>query len=409
MLESVRLVDHHCHGVVGGPLERAGFELLATESDRPAPPGCSALDSQLGFAIRRRCAPLLGLAPHAPAEEYLQRRDRLGPAEVNRRLLTAAGVGVFLVDTGYRAADLLTPAQLAQAAGAQAREVVRLEAVAERVAAGGVTAEGFAAAYADALATATVDAVAVKSVLAYRHGLDIGPGPPTAREVRTAAGRWLRGTGGAAPRQSHPAPPGAGLGRAGASGARCSGRVARGAAQAAAGLRLDEPVLLRHVLWAGVERGLPVQVHTGFGDPDLDLARADPALLTGFLRAVRDRGVAVMLLHCYPYHRQAGYLAQVFPHVYLDVGLALNHVGARAAAVLAESLELAPFHKVLYSSDAFGLPELHLLGAVQFREALTEVLDGWVAAGRWSDTDARRVAAMIGAGNAERVYRMGHG
>jgi predicted TIM-barrel fold metal-dependent hydrolase len=85
----------------------------------------------------------------------------------------------------------------------------------------------------------------------------------------------------------------------------------------------------------------------------------------------------------------------------------VNYVGARAAAVVAESLELAPFHKTLYSSDAYGLPELHFLGALLFRRALDEVVGGWVDAGLWSAPDARRVALMIGAGNAERVYRLG--
>jgi uncharacterized protein len=126
--------------------------------------------------------------------------------------------------------------------------------------------------------------------------------------------------------------------------------------------------------------------------------------MTGFLRAVQPRGTTVLLLHCYPYQRQAGYLAQVFPHVYCDVGLAVNYVGARAAAVVAESLELTPFHKVLYSSDAYGLAELHHLGAVLFRRAFDEVVGGWVDARLWSASDARRVARMVGAGNAERVY-----
>src|SRR2546423_304169 len=92
------LVGHHCHGVVSGPLARVRFEALATESDRPAPAGCSGLDSQLGFAIRRWCAPVLGLEPHAPAGDYLAARERLGPDEVTRRLLRAAGVRAFLVD-----------------------------------------------------------------------------------------------------------------------------------------------------------------------------------------------------------------------------------------------------------------------------------------------------------------------
>lgn len=145
-----------------------------------------------------------------------------------------------------------------------------------------------------------------------------------------------------------------------------------------------------------------MQLHTGFGDPDLDLARSDPALLTGFLGACAEIGSPVLLLHCYPYHRHAAYLANVFPHVYLDVGLAIPHVGRRAAAVLAETLELAPFHKLLYSSDAYGLAELYLVAAVLFREALPEVLDQLHITG----ADRDRIAAMIGSENARRVYAL---
>jgi predicted TIM-barrel fold metal-dependent hydrolase len=114
----------------------------------------------------------------------------------------------------------------------------------------------------------------------------------------------------------------------------------------------------------------------------------------------------VMLLHCYPYHRTAGYLAHVFPHVYLDVGLAVNYTGARSRAVVAESLEVAPFGKVLFSSDAWGPAELHYLGAVLWRRAMVSVLGEWVESGEWSGADAVRVAQMVGAGNAKRVYRL---
>jgi predicted TIM-barrel fold metal-dependent hydrolase len=372
LLDGVALVDHHCHGPVRRELDRAAFEQLATEADGPAPAGCSALDSQLGFAIRRWCAPVLDLEPHAGPEEYLARRSELGAEEVNRRFLAAAGVAAFLVDTGYAADDLLGPVEMAAAGGTAARELVRLEAVAERLARNGTGAAGFAVAYAEALHAETAGAAGVKSVIAYRHGLDFDPEPPSAREVRDAAGRWLR------------------------------------RAAVVPGARLDDPVLLRHLLWAAVDRGLPLQFHVGFGDPDLQLDRCDPARMTGFLRAVQPRGTTVLLLHCYPFHRQAGYLAHVFPHVYADVGLAVNYVGARAAAVLAESLELIPFAKVLYSSDAYGLAELHYLGAALFRRAFDEVAGGWVAAGLWSAADARRVAGMAGAGNAERVYGRAH-
>jgi hypothetical protein len=369
ILEGLRLVDHHCHGVVRRDLDRSGFEALISEAGPPAA-GASHFDTALGIAIRRHCAPLLDLDPLVDPESYLRRRAELGADEVTRRLLLAAGVGMVLVDSGYRGDELLSAAELAAAAGAVGREILRLETLAETLATRGVDATEFQDRYAEALAAAVAgaDAVALKSVAAYRVGLDLDPAPPSAAEVEAAAAAWLR---------------------------RDADRAER---------RLDDPVLTRCLLWAAVEAGLPIQFHTGFGDRDVRLDRANPALLTDFVRAVPLR-VPLMLLHCWPYHREASYLAAVHENVYFDVGLALPHVGpARAGAVLAEALELAPFGKMLYSSDAFGVPELHHLGALMFRRSLAALLDARVDAEEWAAADARRLARMIGAENAVRVY-----
>ena len=250
---SLALIDHHVHGAVTGALDRRGLEALLPEGTAPAPAGTSMFDSQVGFGIRRWCAPLLDLEPSAPAEEYLQRRAELGPAEVNRRMLRAAGVDAWLVDTGYQSDRIQDLAQIAEASGAPAHEIVRLEAVAEQVARSGPQARGFAEAFAYALASATVDAVGLKSIVAYRYGLDFDPARPDAAEVRAAAGRWLRAIDAdAAARPDDPA--------------------ARPASPAA---RLDDPVLLRHVIWAGIDTGLPLQFHVGFGDADLRMHRSE--------------------------------------------------------------------------------------------------------------------------------------
>ena len=126
------------------------------------------------------------------------------------------------------------------------------------------------------------------------------------------------------------------------------------------------------------------------------------AALAGKVAEADDTAQAVILVE----HRQAAYLANVFPHVVMDVSLAVNHVGPRAAAVLAETLELAPFGSVLYGSDGFALPELHHLGAVQFRRALAAVLDDWLAEDALGADDALRLARMLAGDNARRVYRM---
>jgi predicted TIM-barrel fold metal-dependent hydrolase len=370
-LGALALVDHHVHPALAAETGAAEFEQLITESDRPLPAGLTQFDSQLGVAIRRWCAPVLDLEPFAAPADYLARRSALGAAEVTRRLLRATGTAHFLLDTGYVRPGLLDLPGMREAAGARADEIVRLESVAEQaVRDGDGSAGGFAGRFAAALARQAASAVGLKSIVGYRFGLDFDPEPPAAAEVTAAAGGWLRQI-------------------------EATGRV-----------RVGDPVLLRHLLWTGLGLGLPLQLHTGFGDPDADLRRCDPLLLRGFLQRTEPAGVPVMLLHCYPYHRGAGYLAQAFPHVYLDVGLAINYAGARAAAVVAESLELAPFGKLLFSSDAWGPPELHYLGALLWRRATARVLGEWVADGDWSQADALRVAEMVGAGNARRVYRL---
>jgi hypothetical protein len=333
-------------------------------------PGGSVFDSQAGFMFRRLCPPVLGLPPHAELADYVTRRAELGSTEVSTRFLAATGTSALCVDTGYVPEPITSPAELGDLAGATAHEIVRLERVAEDVAAAGVGAAGFADAVRSALATRTATAVGVKSIAAYRTGLDLGAERPADSEVATAAGRWLA--------DAQPGTP-----------------------------RLADETLQRFLVWCGVDLRLPVQFHVGYGDSDVDLHRCNPLLLTPLLRAIEPTGVPVMLLHNYPYHREAGYLAQVFPHVYVDAGLATHNLGARAPALLAEALELAPFGKFLYSSDAFGLPELYYLGAALFRSALSAFLRTGLEEDLYTERTAARLARMLCADNAKRAYRLG--
>jgi predicted TIM-barrel fold metal-dependent hydrolase len=116
---------------------------------------------------------------------------------------------------------------------------------------------------------------------------------------------------------------------------------------------------------------LPVQVHCGFGDSDLDLSRADPSYLKPVIERFRE--TPFVLLHCYPFVREAGWLAHVYGNVHFDLSLTIPHV-ARPEAALLEALELAPVSKLLYASDAARTPELYLLAAAWWRDALAAVL-----------------------------------
>ena len=116
---------------------------------------------------------------------------------------------------------------------------------------------------------------------------------------------------------------------------------------------------------------LPVQVHCGFGDADLHLWRADPSYLKPLIERFRE--TPFVLLHCYPFVREAGWLAHVYGNVWFDLSLTIPHV-ARPAEHVREALELAPVSKLLYASDAARTPELYFLAAKWWREALAEVL-----------------------------------
>lgn len=328
-IAGVQLVDHHMHGCWLSSGARARFENALNEANvEPVADFDSAFDTQLGFAVRAHCAPLLGLPRHADPDAYWERRGEFDEQDLARVFLPAAGVSDWLVDSGLSDGVAGVDA-VADYSGGRAHEVVRLEQVAELAAqAGG----DYASAFDEILRRRTQTAVATKSILAYRGGFDGDLSDPGPSEVVEAAERWRE----------------------------------RG------GVRLTDRVLLRFGLHRGLELGKPLQFHVGLGDRDCDLHRTNPMYLLDFLRSSGD--TPLVLLHCYPYEREAGYLARAFNNVYVDGGLAINHLGARSAAFIGRLLELAPFRKILYSSDGFGPAELHYLGARLWRIGIRKVL-----------------------------------
>lgn len=341
------LVDAYCHGVLPGDLGIGAFEARLPGA---AAPRTTLFDSPAGFAVRRWCPPLLGLEAHCTPAHYLARRRELGAYEAARLLLRGTGIRAYLVDTG-EPGDLTPPKELGAAGGATAYEIVRLEPLAQQVADTSGTVDGFLANLAESVHGAALSAVGF-SCAAEPAADGSGPahGPPGPVEVRAAAAYWL--------------------------GTR---RV---------GERPADPVLLRHLLWHAVASGLPLVLRyrqDGSG----------PAAAEGFLRAVEGLGTDVVLLPGKAHESAAARLAAYLPHVNLAVG-------TDPAGVLSR----APFGKVLYAGSAVGLPELYVTGACDFRVALERLVGERVAAGEWSAADGQRVAALVGEGNARRVYRL---
>ena len=227
-------------------------------------------------------------------------------------------------------------------------------------------------AYSAVLERARADGfVGLKSIIAYRTGL---AAQPTSHAAAAAA---------FGPVKEH---------------ARRDGRVRL------ATKPLNDYLLLR-ALEIAERQAMPVQIHTGFGDADLDLREANPLHLRPLLESGQYANVPFVLLHAsYPYVRELGYLAAIYANVYADVGLAIPHLAAEIPTMLRQLLGLAPSTKVVYSSDASQIPELFWLAARWGRRGLGTVLDELIALGALDGGEALAVGQRVLGGNAAGIY-----
>jgi uncharacterized protein len=330
VLSEIALVDHHAHGISAPPETLDEFRGLFSESDDPRQWPHVATSVTYLRAIRDLAA-LLGCEPTEGAVHAHRRAT--DPDEYAATLLRATGTEWLLIDDGFPApGDGATWEKMADLGACRAAPVMRIERVAEEGLAHEHTLDELRELVRGEVAAARRHGFAgLKTIAAYRTGLDVGPPDPAAAAAALAR----------APR--------------------------RLADKALLELLLDDALAAN----AAFGDPLPVQVHCGFGDADLRLTRADPALLGPLVE--RHRDTPFVLLHCYPFIRQAGWLAHVYGNVHLDVSLTIPHVW-RAAEAIREALELAPVSKLLYASDAARTPELYYLAAKGWRAALAEVL-----------------------------------
>jgi predicted TIM-barrel fold metal-dependent hydrolase len=148
-----------------------------------------------------------------------------------------------------------------------------------------------------------------------------------------------------------------------------------------AGTRLTHKPLIDYLLHLAflqaAEQHLPVQFHVGYGDRDVDLRQGNPLHLRDVIECREYDGMRIILLHeCYPFTREGAYLATVYPHVFLDLSYAIPFLERQElVACTRQALSIAPANKLLYSSDGIHLPELHWVAAVRGRTIIGQVLD----------------------------------
>jgi hypothetical protein len=372
-LTSIPLIDNHCHSLLRAQPHTADeWKQFFTESYFPEIVRDHVEHTLFYQWAQRELAEFYGCAPEAGA--ILAARAALPLDALTQKINHAANIRAWLVDYGYSTTQTYGHVELQSMTGARVASILRLEPLLEELV---LQSDSF-----DVLHESFVHAlhdlrrqgyVALKSILAYRAGLDLGP---ATRDDARAAFPALKAR------------------------AMRDGK-----------LRLASKPFLDYLIPLAVEiasrQEFPIQIHTGFGDPDQDLFKSNPAFLRPLLVDEKYRGAKIVLLHAaYPYARTLGYLAAAYPNVYADFGLAIPFVPGEARQILRELLGLAPASKVLYSSDAFHIPELYYLGAVLGRRALAEILDEFTTAGLLDPPTARAWAERILWRNAAQLYEL---
>jgi hypothetical protein len=163
--------------------------------------------------------------------------------------------------------------------------------------------------------------------------------------------------------------------------------------------------LLRRTFAQCADLGLPIQLHTGFGDSEIRLVDADPVLLDDVLRTPEGAAAKVVLIHAgYPWHEQLAYLAFVRPNVWAELSLVNLFSPASTADRLLRLLDLAPSDRILLGTDGHGVPETHWFAATTLRRAWATVEDR--LRGSAGTTWLQRAERQLFADNTRAVYRL---
>ena len=371
-LSTIPIIDHHCHALLrnSGPFTALEFQRFFTESSDATMRAQHVPNTVFYRWAIKELAAFLGCAPNADA--VLTARAAIAPADLAQRMFQDANIAMLLLDYGFPSSENYSYQEVRSYLPCRIEPILRLETLAQDLLVQHDTFDQMLDAYVATVENARATGhVALKSIAAYRTGLNV---QPAARDEAETIFRTLKET------------------------ARREGKV-----------RLAHKPLNDYLLLTALDiaeqQALPVQFHTGFGDNDLDMLLANPFHLRYLLECGKYNQVPFVLLHAgYPYVRELGYLAAVYPNVWMDVGLAIPHVSAEIPAVWRQALGLTPTSKILFSTDAYSIPEIFWLAARWGRWGLAKVLGELIELGALTEEEAVAAATQILYRNAAQLY-----
>jgi uncharacterized protein len=371
-LDHIPILDHHAHLFFREEVWRSTpLEAYLSEAFDPVMLERFVPDTVTARRGVREMASFYGCEP--TREEVLKSRARWNLADLAKKMFAQSNISQVLIDDGVWPEAMISLPEFSSMTGVPVRRVLRCEfELAKLVEASSSIADLFEK-FERLLREVAPSLIGLKSIIAYRTGLDIGHHSSHDLE---AAFLDLQ-------RDLEP------------------GKTPR----------INNKSLLDEMLWTALriarDTSLPMQFHTGYGDPDLDLRLANPLHLRPIFESSDLVGLKVVMLHCYPFVKEAGYLASVYPGAFMDLGLTIPYMSTHAMLTSTlEAFHLAPITKILFSTDASRTPELYWLGARQGRRIIGLALEQLKNDDDLTFFEAEWAAERLLNANAKDIYRL---
>ncbi len=374
-LSTIPILDHHCHSLLRRetPYSAAEFQRFFSEGGDDGIVAEHTPNSVFFRWAVKEVAQFLGCAP--TTEAVLAARAAIPLNELGARMLRDANIPVLLIDYGLAGADRMSiPDMKASLPMCRIEPILRLETMAQELILKYETFDQVVETFVTTVEGARAAGhVGLKSIIAYRTGLAI-------RETSKAEAVEAFG--------------------------KVKERARRDDTVRLADKPLNDYLVLR-ALEVAEKQALPLQFHTGLGDNDLDMLYANPLHMRPLFESSQYKHVPFVLLHAsYPYVRELGYLASLYSNVWMDMGLAIPFATVDIPSVWRQALSLTPISKVLFSTDAYSLPDIYWLAARWGRWGLAQVLDELIAIGAFTHDETLDAAHQILHANAEKLYEV---
>lgn len=374
-LTNIFVVDNHCHPVLlNQHLDAVGFRGYFTEASDSSFAEHHVQNSVYYLWALHQLATFFGCA-HTE-EDVLTARNSMGSDALLEHLYRAANIDTLVLDPAHPpGSECYSAERMGQLGHCRTAKMLRLETLMQQLILEHDDFDAVLEHFSTEVRYAREHGFcALKSIVAYRTGLNIG--------------EWKKDE------------------------AVASFAVAREEAMQQGYLRIAHKPLIDYLLHVAfqhaAEQQLPVQFHTGYGDSDTDMRLGNPLQLRDVLERRDYFTMPIILLHeSYPYTRLGAYLAAVYPHVYFDLSYTIPFVDKLdMLAFTRQAISVAPASKLMFSTDGIHIPEMHWLGAIRGRSIIAQVLAEMVDADEINEEQAYDIAQQILHDTAYAVYQL---